>query len=240
MRIYLGASSSKKSFLSVPGGAAAVEKILTYRKQQLLKRFKSHSDVFTHHYKENFWGNEESRSGDGSSLKYTENIRMEIPRLIESLGIKSILDAPCGDYNWFQHIKRADDVHYTGGDIVAPVVSENNQRFGDHHTKFVVMDITADPLPDVDLWLCRDCLFHLPTRDVSRVLERFRKSNIRYLLTTTYPQVEENTDILVGDFRPINLTAAPFNLCPPQMVIEDWIPGSARRHLALWERSMLA
>jgi SAM-dependent methyltransferase len=234
-----GKQKIKKILLNLPGGATVLTTISNYRKRRYFKRFKNMEDVFTHHYHQNAWGDDESRSGPGSTLEYTENIQREIPRLIESLGIKSILDAPCGDYNWFRYLQRKDDVYYTGGDIVAPLVSKNNEQFGNHNTKFVVLDITTDPLPDADLWLCRDCLFHLPFSDIHRALARFRESNIRYLLTSIHPECRENIDIFAGEFRLLNLRIPPFNLCPPQLLIDDWIPGSPVRQLALWERSML-
>lgn len=229
----------KKIMLNLPGGAAVLETISYYRRRRYFRKFRNTADVFTHYYDRNFWGEDESRSGPGSTLAYTENIRREIPRLIESLGIKSILDAPCGDYHWFRFVQRKDDVYYIGGDIVAPLVSRNNEQFGNHNTKFVVLDIATDPLPDADLWLCRDCLFHLPISDIHRVLARFRKSNIRYLLTSLHPECRQNTDIFAGEFRHLDLRIPPFNLCPPRLVIDDWIAGHPVRVLALWERSML-
>ena len=233
----------KKIVLKLPGGATVLTTIRSYRRQQRKRLYDQHfrdtADLFTHHYHRNVWGDNESRSGPGSTLKSTENIRREIPRLIESLGIKRILDAPCGDYNWFRYLERKDDVSYTGGDIVAPLIARNNEQFQNHNTKFVVLDITSDPLPDADLWLCRDCLFHLPTSDVHRVLDRFRKSNIRYFLTSIHPECQENIDILPGEFSLLDLRIPPFNLCEPQLVIEDWIPPHPVKYLALWERRML-
>jgi SAM-dependent methyltransferase len=233
----------KKIILSLPGGAAVLTTIRSYRREYRKRRhdqsFKDTADVFTHYYHRNFWGDDESRSGPGSSLASTENIRREIPRLIESLGIKRILDAPCGDYNWFRYVQRKDDVYYIGGDIVESLVLRNNEQFKNHNTEFVVLDITSDPLPDADLWLCRDSLFHLPASDVHRVLDRFRKSNIRYFLTSIHPECDENIDILAGEFSLLDLRIPPFNLCEPKLVIEDWVPPHPVRYLALWERSML-
>ena len=44
------------------------------------------------------------RSGPGSSLVQTATIRRDIPALLASLGIRSFLDAPCGDFNWMRHV----------------------------------------------------------------------------------------------------------------------------------------
>ena len=49
--------------------------------------------LFTSYYYNNFWGNPESASGAGSTLKYTENIRKEIPLLVERFEIRKFLDA---------------------------------------------------------------------------------------------------------------------------------------------------
>ena len=43
-------------------------------------------------------------SGSGSSLSATLGIRTAIPHLVEMLQIKTILDAPCGDFNYFREI----------------------------------------------------------------------------------------------------------------------------------------
>src|SRR5688500_7192394 len=79
-----------------------------YRKWKTRKRFanKEISEVFTEIYRQNMWQNEESVSGDGSTLSYTQNIRSEIPKLIKQFKFREVLDAPCGDYNWFRHVNR--------------------------------------------------------------------------------------------------------------------------------------
>jgi SAM-dependent methyltransferase len=234
-----GRQKIKDLILRIPGGAAGLKAIANIRRQRYFQGLGDPADVFTHYYHSNWWGDGESRSGAGSTLKYTENIRKELPSLIDSLGVKRMLDAPCGDFNWFQHVELKGDVHYTGGDIVAPLVAKNNELFGNDRRKFVVLDVTKDPLQEVDLWMCRDCLFHLPLADIQRVLNRFRNGNIRYLLTSMHPECENNREIFTGEFRLLNLTKPPFNLCPPQLVIDDWIEGYPVRYLALWERSML-
>jgi hypothetical protein len=36
-----------------------------------------------------------------------------------------MLDAPCGDFNWMKEVDLSA-VHYTGGDIVEPLVNSNH------------------------------------------------------------------------------------------------------------------
>lgn len=197
-------------------------------------------EVFLEHFQRNEWGSSESASGPGSTLEYTENIRKELPGLVEELMVRTILDAPCGDYNWFRAIDWHSDIDYIGGDIVEPLIDGNRVRFEDQRTRFMVLDVIHDPLPVRDLWLCRDCLFHLSERDIFQSLANFTRSRIPYILTSNHPNCDVNIDIPTGAFRQINLTLPPFTLPPPLRVIDDWIEGYPPRHLALWGRESIA
>ncbi len=196
--------------------------------------------VFTAHYQTNHWRDAESASGSGSTLAYTQHLRKELPLLLANLGVTRMLDAPCGDYNWFQHVERSQGVTYLGGDIVEALVRRNNERYGDSSTQFMKLDITRDPLPGVELWMCRDCLFHLPEREVFVAIHNFLRSNIRWLFTSTHPNCIKNVDIPIGEFRELNLRAAPFCFPEPALMVDDWIEGFPVRTMALWERSQLA
>lgn len=194
---------------------------------------------FYYYYKNNTWANLETVSGPGSTIEYTENIRREIPIVLERYHIKRILDAPCGDYNWFRLIHRDEETEYIGGDIVAPLVDSNQAKYANSNTSFITIDITKDPLPSADLWICRDCLMHFSNQDTFLAFENFLRSAISYILTSTYPESWDNSDIVTGDHHNINLEKPPFNLCKPIIYIDDWIEGWAVRRLGLWHRRML-
>jgi hypothetical protein len=196
-------------------------------------------EVFSHYYEVNAWGNEESVSGSGSTIQYTENIRKMIPQLVNDLGVLVILDAPCGDYNWFRMIDWEREITYVGGDIVEALVERNQSNYGNSNTKFINLDIVHDVLPRADLWLCRDCLFHLSNCDILSVINNFLNSDIRYMLTTTYPNCDRNINIPTGSDRLLNLQLPPFSFGKPIRVIDDWIEGYSVRQLALWEREAL-
>jgi SAM-dependent methyltransferase len=201
------------------------------------------SDVFADIFKKSSWGSDESVSGHGSELKYTKILRSRLPDLLHNLGIKSILDAPCGDGNWIRQVGFRAPIKYLGCDIV-PELIEMNREKGAFPSKFVssdysVMDIVKDDLPDVDLWLCRDVLFHLPTEDALAVLENFRKSKINFLLTTTFSFPKSNIDVRSGGFYPINLDIEPFNLPAPMLKIPDFIVPFPPRYLALYHRDQI-
>ncbi|MBC8485050.1 MAG: class I SAM-dependent methyltransferase [Bacteroidetes bacterium] len=229
----------KKILLKVPGGDKVLKTYSSNVEQRWISHFKNSEELFTSYYSNNRWDNKESLSGPGSTIEYTENIRKEIPELIKRLNVKKILDAPCGDYNWFREVPRNKNVNYIGGDIVEPMIRKNQALYKNDNTTFVKLDITKDKLPDADLWICRDCLLHFSYKDIFRTIKNFLKSDIRYLLTTTNTECNKNINIKTGDSRLINLELPPFNFCTPLRSIDDWIKGYPVRKLSLWEKGML-
>jgi hypothetical protein len=182
----------------------------------------------------NRWRNRETISGPGSTIEYTENLRAELPRLLERFEIRTMLDAPCGDYNWMQQVERPG-VRYIGGEIVPEIVDDNNARYADENTRFILCDIVEDDLPAVDLWVCRDVLFHFPYADIFRTLRNLFRSDITYILTTDHPEQGENIDIRIGVFRPLNMMREPFCFPEPITWIDDWIDGHPVRRMGLWD-----
>jgi len=206
---------------------------------QKLDLLKAGNNIFDYYYQNNTWGDSESVSGPGSTLAYTENIRTKIPELVEELGVFIILDSPCGDFNWFRAIEWNRSISYIGADIVKPLIDKNQLLYGDASKRFISLDITNDKLPEADLWLCRDCLFHLSYKDITIAIQNFLTSDIRYILTSNHQNCTKNKDITTGSFRLLNLELPPFNLGKPIMVIDDWIEGFPERQLCLWERNTL-
>ena len=200
--------------------------------------------TFTKIYTSNFWENEESSSGSGSSLEYTMNLRKHLPVVFEKFAIRSIFDGPCGDFNWMNHLLNNNkDICYIGGDIVKPLIAKLNERYKKQNIKFIDIDLTNDPFPDTDLMICRDCLFHLSYSDTRKLLNNFIKSNIKYLLTTTHINNNnefQNMDIITGDFRLIDLFKSPYNFPNEvQFSIEDWKYPDPRRVMCLWTRDQI-
>lgn len=177
-------------------------------------------DVFSKIYDSNFWGSNESKSGPGSRISSTEKIRESLPKLFKKYGIKSVLDAPCGDYNWMKSVDKTG-IEYIGGDIVDKIIRTNNKNYKDENTSFRVMDITSNKIPQVDLIICRDCLQHLSHKNVKKALKNFKDSGSKYLLVTNYPWTLDNYDIKNGDFRPLNLLEKPFELPAPIEKIKE-------------------
>ena len=199
-------------------------------------------DRFTWIYKNNYWGNQERLSGVGSTLKATENLRSELPQLIAKFHISSILDAPCGDFNWMKLLLDEVDVTYIGADIVQGLIGSLNEKYKSSNINFIKINLIEDKFPDADLMICRDCLFHLSYEDIYRVLANFSSSNISYLLTTTHINHGsfENTDIETGDFRLIDLFSHPFDFpSTPLARISDWIMPDPEREMCLFSREQI-
>lgn len=188
---------------------------------------KAFSDI----YLNNLWEDTESVSGLGSTLARTDTIRNELPSLLESVGAKSLLDAPCGDFNWMRRVDLRG-VEYTGADVVRELVIRNRQLYGGKGRNFVVLDITRDELPKTDVILCRDCLIHLSFEHARAAIANFRRSGSTFLLATTHAAVEKNTDIKSGEWRSVNLLLPPYNFPEPfYLIVENPDTGKG---LGMW------
>jgi hypothetical protein len=175
-------------------------------------------DVFRDIHRKNAWRSRESVSGMGSERAGTRALRRHLPELLKRHGVRSMLDAPCGDFGWMAELT-LDIASYHGVDIVAELVERLRDTHGDETHEFSVADITKDALPAVDLVLCRDCLVHLSYEHAFAALRRFRETGSRLLLTTTYPRLSRNFDAITGSWRALNLERPPFSF-PPSL---EWI-----------------
>jgi hypothetical protein len=200
-------------------------------------------EVFSQVYEENGWGNGESRSGDGSTAEQTRLIRTALPTLLSSRSIATMLDVPCGDFNWMRLVDLSG-VNYLGGDIVQALVDQDNQNYGRPGREFKRLDLLTERPPQVDLILCRDCLVHFSYEHIHTALENICASQSTYLLTTTYPEHPVNKDIPTGWWRTLDLTAAPFHFPPPELAIAEGCTEAdgtlGDKTLALWRIADLA
>ncbi|SFK61115.1 hypothetical protein SAMN04488036_101663 [Shimia haliotis] len=178
------------------------------------------SDVFSDYYRRNKWGDADSRSGKGSNLLATQELRKILPELVSELNVDSFLDLPCGDYFWMQHVDLGAS-RYTGGDIVSELISDNRASHGRDGVTFEVIDLIQGPIPRHDLVFTRDCLVHLSTEHVKAALRNIKASGSEWLLTTTYPGTGKNAEISTGQWRSLDLEKSPFSLGTPNKIIAE-------------------
>lgn len=176
---------------------------------------------FSKIYFQNIFGGKVSRSGSGSDMVQTAEIRRELPKLIQEYGIRTFMDAPCGDLHWMK--ETALNVgHYIGVDIVGPLIEKNRKAFGKAGTSFLCLDLAKDELPQADIIFCRDCLVHLTYDEICKVIANFKRSNSTYLLTTTFTDRRDNIDLVLENiWRPLNLEMPPFNFPKPLKLINE-------------------
>ncbi|MFV2055436.1 MAG: class I SAM-dependent methyltransferase [Thiohalomonadales bacterium] len=221
----------KKLVKKIPGVLNLYNKIRSNRlKNQDAKA------VFTSIYEKNYWKDSTSISGSGSNDTQTEKIVAELPKLLATHSITSILDIPCGDFYWFKKIN-LDNINYVGADIVEDIIN-NNKQYASKNISFQTMNLLEDTLPKVDLIIIRDCLVHFSYSDIKRAIKQVVDSGSTYLLTTSFINLQDNTDIETGMWRAINLQKAPLNFSEPIDMIQencDEVEGKYYdKSLALW------
>ena len=190
----------------------------------------------------NQWGDKESRSGAGSTLSYTTNLRQEILTFIRMFDIKTFFDAPCGDFNWMKEVAFPTDVSYLGGDIVKSLIGENSALYADSGRRFIEFDVVHDRFPECDVWFCRDCLFHLPNAMIFETLENFCKSEARLVMMTNHVNAVgfQNKDVEIGGFRRIDFHIAPFFLSRNVLFrAADYVHPHPQREMCVWSRTQV-
>jgi hypothetical protein len=170
----------------------------------------------------------ETVNGPGSRLEATVAERDWLPSVFREYNVTRVIDAPCGDWNWMQHVDLRG-VEYLGLDVERTLIAENLRKFGDRGVQFMRTNLLSHTLwlPDADLILCRDFLQHLPNEHISRLLGKFIASGARYLITNNYRGASNDTECppeghvnAVGSesalpgyyYRPVNVETEPFNL----------------------------
>jgi methyltransferase family protein len=217
---------------SLPGTAARMRLRLPLlsRKSREMRR------VFTAIHAARAWGECESASGPGSTRERAASFLPDLIELVRSLRVHTLLDAPCGDFNWAQPLAEAVE-RYIGVDVV-PALVELNLQHASPRRRFLCRDLVRQRLPTADLVLCRDALVHFAQEDIFQALANFRRTGAEYLLTTTFVGERPNPDITTGDWRPLNLQRPPFSFPAPLAQIDERCHHTgglyADKRLALW------
>ena len=81
-----------------------------------------------------------------------------------------------------------------------------------------MFDGLIEKINNTDLIICRDFLFHLSWEHTKIFFDMLLDSGSKYLLTTTFPEIKNNTDLSNNQknsgwgFRKINVELEPYNL----------------------------
>ena len=160
---------------------------------------------------------------------------MVLPVLLSLLGARSMIDVPCGDFNYMRTVLHAAStpagIEYTGLDIVAPLVEQLQTTFGSaqakgatrphakgHAISFARFDLSLEYLWPADVVVVRDILFHFDLPRANAVLRRIGLSGCRVALITTFPRGSSRKYHNGHGFKSYaswNLEDAQFSLPPP-------------------------
>jgi hypothetical protein len=177
---------------------------------------------FSKVYKQNLWGDSESRSGPGSRRDSGQAVHAisVLNRLCSEHGISSISDIPCGDFNWFHDFLYPNPgISYTGYDIVPDLITRNRRIF---RYNFDLLDVSSQIPPPADLIFCKDLFNHLIYRSIANSLLNMIASKSKFLLVSNNFNYIENVDLIDNvntqtehGSRHFDLTLAPFYFPTP-------------------------
>ena len=163
----------------------------------------------------------ETTCGPGSTLAATREVRDWLPGALERLGVKSLLDAPCGDRNWIRLVDLPCE--YVGVDNEPDHVTQA----GLYGATVLKRDIRYDDLPACDAVLSRDFFQHLSMADAELALANMRRTGAKWIIATCHGQ--SGPDCETGAFRYIDHRA---DWGKPIDSVSD---GKYGRILGVWE-----
>eukprot|EP00933_Yihiella_yeosuensis_P032696 TRINITY_DN26326_c0_g1_i1.p1 TRINITY_DN26326_c0_g1~~TRINITY_DN26326_c0_g1_i1.p1 ORF type:complete len:476 (-),score=89.21 TRINITY_DN26326_c0_g1_i1:81-1448(-) len=196
----------------------------------------SKAEAFSEIYRKGIWPGLFSRSGPGSD-PFHPMVRVAITALdmaIDVLGVRSMLDAACGDAEWIAQsfLKRRPEVVYTGIDIVSSVIEENQRRHP--ALRFYTLDL-SDPsssstLPKgIDLVFSKETLNHMFVEDAVSALQQLQSTGARYLVTNITRGSPNNLGAKKrhhANYAQYDYSLPPFNLRKLARLVdlnrEDW------------------
>lgn len=201
-------------------------------------------EVFTRIYRENIWGDgspDNPRSGDGSKPSNARQYVEYVKSMIDSLGVRSVLDIGHGDWVMWRDFK-FEGLQYIGIDIAIGLSEEVERIHGTSNRIFRHTSAFESGLPKVEMVISKEVLQHLTNQEVvdllkqldgyrfiilsncffsnKRLLEKIKlvvqpRIRLRRMLNRKNPfyTVEipkNNSEIVTGEFRGIDLELPPF------------------------------
>ena len=201
---------------------------------------------FQYIYKSKYWQDIKngSVSGAGSNQISTEKVRKELTGFISQNKISSIIDIPCGDWQWMSMLDLSN-INYIGYDIVEDLIISNINNYKSTNVNFEVKNLIDDKLPKSDLIIVRDMLNHLNNVDINKCITNLNNSDFRYVGITNY-LITDNANNILGDklrlgdrWRPLNLSLPPFYLNYPSLNLNDTCnltENDKLKYLSIWSK----
>lgn len=188
---------------------------------------------------EYYYGHE-SVCGEGSTIDSAKDIIAQLPNIFSEFKISSLLDIGCGDFNWMRFID-ISNIEYEGWDYNKILIDNNNATYPS--LKFLYKDAVESTPDKFDAILCRDVIFHLSFENAIKLINNFKISGSKYLISTSFPDVKVNVDLTDVEknrelgFRKINLSLPPYNMGEPLYSFVETAPVCGGRIIGVWRIS---
>jgi hypothetical protein len=200
------------------------------------------ASIFENIWDTGVWQSGDSKSGPGSTVWYTKGVREFLPKIVKKYNITSLLDSPCGDFNWMKYTRFPEGFEYVGVDVLNKAIvknraeNEENDMYGFYQTDIVVYP----PYKSFDLIFTRDTMQHLSNADRERILANYENSGAKYLCASYYTGTWDNSDGQTAQTRNLNLLQHPYNFPEPLEVLVDKNPSMAAgtgsiKTMGLWK-----
>lgn len=165
-------------------------------------------NAFNEIYAKNAWTN---GSGPGSHPAACGPLITFLQMFLRENRIRSMVDFGCGDWQFMSSIS-LQGVSYVGLDVVDSVLARNAELFGGPGVDFRHTPDDLSQLPSADLLFIKDVLIHVPNSYINQLSNSFTKYKYVIAVNNRTGRAEDyNRDINFGEYRPVNMSADPFN-----------------------------
>jgi hypothetical protein len=187
-------------------------------------------EIFTNIYETKHWGNNNidgysGSSGAGSTVDHNKDNYVPFLReFIRCHNITSIVDLGCGDFVCGKMIYDDLDIVYTGYDVYKKLTDYNSKLYEEPKYCFRHLDFFnhRENILTGDLCILKDVLQHWALDDIYSFLDYLVETKkFKYILICNCcNQIQENTDIQKGDWRPLCFSYLPLKKYNPIKVFE--------------------
>jgi trans-aconitate methyltransferase len=182
-------------------------------------------EVFTDIYENKRWGDDNNHlyngsSGEGSNIEFNKETYVPFLKdFITKNNIKTVVDLGCGSFICGKLIYDDLDILYTGYDAYSKVIEKNSNQYLLPKYSFTHLDFcnNKESIINGDLCILKDVIQHWALDDIYTFLDYLVEyKKFKYILICNCcDQLQDNTDIQVGQWRPLSCDYFPLKKYNP-------------------------
>lgn len=207
----------------------------------------SMNDTFTNIYENKIWGSNNIKdytgsSGGGSSVSFNKDTYIPfLKKFICDNSIKTIVDLGCGDFLCGSLLYNDLDIVYYGYDTYDKVIQYNSKHNIMPKYNFTNLDFFGlkEDIIGGDLCILKDVLQHWSLDHIYVFLDYITSNNkYKYILITntcsnTKAAAKNNTDINVGQCRPLSANCYPLKKYNPKILYEYGLANNDQKEVSV-------